>query len=164
MNTKSCSEPKIFKKSKVKKSNKSCCYCKYISEGSEFEFKKDAKPFFVKFNFKYESSNHIYVVICPGYQEECIVQNGTLFKEKACLSTAYKPSTISNDQSWKACNFIKKRPQHRCFHVNIVKFLRTPIFKNICEHQLLSELWTSCMKYQLTLFSHVSRGIKKEVK
>ena len=33
-------------------------------------------------------------------------------------------------QSW---NFIKKRLQHRCFSVNIGKFLRTPVLKNICE-------------------------------
>ena len=31
----------------------------------------------------------------------------------------------------KACNFIKRRPQHRCFPVNIAKFLRLPILKNI---------------------------------
>ena len=37
----------------------------------------------------------------------------------------------------KACKFIKKRPQHRCFHVNIVKFLRTPSLKNICDRVLL---------------------------
>ena len=30
-------------------------------------------------------------------------------------------------------NFIKKRLQHRCFPVNIGKFLRTPILENICE-------------------------------
>ena len=30
------------------------------------------------------------------------------------------------------CNFIKKRPQHRCFPLNIAKFLRLPILKNIC--------------------------------
>ena len=28
-----------------------------------------------------------------------------------------------------ACNFIKKRLQHRCFPVNIVKFLRAPILR-----------------------------------
>ena len=28
----------------------------------------------------------------------------------------------------KACKFIKKRPQHRCFPVNIGKFLRTPTY------------------------------------
>ena len=35
------------------------------------------------------------------------------------------------------CNFIKKRLEHRCFSVNIVKSLRTPILKNFCERQLL---------------------------
>ena len=33
----------------------------------------------------------------------------------------------------KACNFIKKRFQYRCFLVNFAKFLRTPLLKNICE-------------------------------
>ena len=33
-------------------------------------------------------------------------------------------------QSW---NVIKKRIQQRCFLVNIAKFLRTPVLKNICE-------------------------------
>ena len=32
----------------------------------------------------------------------------------------------------KACNFIKKGFQHRCFPVKFVKFLRTPISRNIC--------------------------------
>ena len=34
------------------------------------------------------------------------------------------------------CNFIKKRLQHRCFPVNIAKFLK-PILKNIYERLLL---------------------------
>ena len=33
----------------------------------------------------------------------------------------------------KRLHFIKKRLQHRCFPVNIAKFSRTPILKNICE-------------------------------
>ena len=37
----------------------------------------------------------------------------------------------------KACNFIKKRLQRRCFPVNIARFLRTPFLKNICERLLL---------------------------
>ena len=36
--------------------------------------------------------------------------------------------------------FIKKRTQHRCFPVNIAKFLRTPIWKNICRRLLLCKL------------------------
>ena len=36
-----------------------------------------------------------------------------------------------------ACNFIKKRLQHRCFPANIGKILKTPILRNICERLLL---------------------------
>ena len=43
---------------------------------------------------------------------------GSLFKKVAGL---------------KARNFIKKRLQLRCFLVNIAKFLRLAISKNICE-------------------------------
>ena len=32
----------------------------------------------------------------------------------------------------KTSKFIKKRIQHRCFPVNIAKFLLTPVFKDIC--------------------------------
>ena len=42
----------------------------------------------------------------------------------------------------KACNFIKKRLQHRCFFVNIAILLRRVIFKNICEWLLMANvLW-----------------------
>ena len=30
-------------------------------------------------------------------------------------------------------NFVKRRLQHSCFPMNIAKFLRTPVLKNICE-------------------------------
>ena len=46
-----------------------------------------------------------------------------------------------------SCNFIKKRPKHRCFLVKFVKFLRTAILKNIYGRLLLHAttnifLWT----------------------
>ena len=37
----------------------------------------------------------------------------------------------------QACNFIRKRLQYRCFSVNILKFLTTPILKNTCKRLLL---------------------------
>ena len=40
----------------------------------------------------------------------------------------------------QAYNFIKKRFQHRCFGVNIGKFLITPILKNVCEQLLLNSV------------------------
>ena len=33
-------------------------------------------------------------------------------------------------KSQAVCNFLQKRPHHRCLRVNHVKFLRTPILKN----------------------------------
>ena len=38
------------------------------------------------------------------------------------------------------CNFIKKRLQHRCFLMKLAKFLRTAIFKKICERLLLQDI------------------------
>ena len=38
----------------------------------------------------------------------------------------------------QACSFISKRLQLRCFPMNIAKFLRTPILRNICERLLLT--------------------------
>ena len=37
----------------------------------------------------------------------------------------------------EACNFIKKRLQHRSFPLKFAKFLRTSISKNICERLFL---------------------------
>ena len=45
---------------------------------------------------------------------------------------------FNNVAELKAGNFIKKRPQQRCFPVNIAKFLRhLSILKIICEQLLL---------------------------
>ena len=41
--------------------------------------------------------------------------------------------------SFKAWNFIKKRLQHRCFPLNIDKFLRKPILKDSCLRRLLDQ-------------------------
>ena len=58
----------------------------------------------------------------------------------------------------QACNFIKKRLQHRHFPVKFEKFLRTPVSKNICEttasFSLLTILLTKYrfVKIQLVTF------------
>ena len=46
-------------------------------------------------------------------------------------------SVFSKVAGLKACNFITKKVQHRCFPVRFAKFLRIPILKNICERLLL---------------------------
>ena len=42
-------------------------------------------------------------------------------------------SLFNENASLQSCNFIKKRLQHRCSPVDIAKFLRTPVLKNIRE-------------------------------
>ena len=46
-------------------------------------------------------------------------------------------SLFHNVPDLKACSFLKKRIQHRCFPVKLAKFLWISILKNICERLLL---------------------------
>ena len=50
------------------------------------------------------------------------------FNEVAGLRPTSSPERCAGDEVGpEACNFIKKRLWHRCFPVNFVKYLRTPI-------------------------------------
>ena len=46
-------------------------------------------------------------------------------------------SLFNSVVGFQACKCIIKRLQYRCFPVNTAKFLRTPIWKKICEKLLL---------------------------
>ena len=48
----------------------------------------------------------------------------------------------------QACNFIRKRLQHRCFPVKFAIFFRTAILKNVCERLLLLVVVCSSMLLQ----------------
>ena len=52
----------------------------------------------------------------------------------------FKKSVLGNF-AWRfqACNFIKKRLQHRCFPMKFAKFLRTPIFTEHLQWLLLAQ-------------------------
>ena len=60
----------------------------------------------------------------------------------------YEGSLFNKVAANQTCNFTKIRLQHRCFPVKFVKFLRTPVLKNICQQMLLqtkgSEKLTLC--------------------
>ena len=56
----------------------------------------------------------------------------------------------------QTCNIIKKRLQHRCFCVNIAKFLKTPILKIICE-RLLLPLEVFCKDFVHISYENASR-------
>ena len=64
----------------------------------------------------------------------CTVEKGVF---KNFTNFTGKHLCWSKLQGWRAYNFIKKNFLHSCFPVNFAKFLRTPIFKNICERLLL---------------------------
>ena len=53
------------------------------------------------------------------------------------MKTLVFESLFNKSASLQVCNFVKKRLRHKCFHLKFVKFLRTPILKNICERLLL---------------------------
>ena len=66
-------------------------------------------------------------------QEACykktVINNFTMFTGKhLCWSLFFNKNT-----GLEACNFIKKRLQHRCFLDYAAKFLSTAILKNICD-------------------------------
>ena len=57
-----------------------------------------------------------------------VLKNFAIFHRK----TLVLESLFNKVAGLKACSFIKKRLQNRCFSVNIMKFLRIPLLKNIC--------------------------------
>ena len=47
--------------------------------------------------------------------------------KKAVLKKICKSLFFNKNADLQACNFIKKKPEHKCFPVNIANYLRTPI-------------------------------------
>ena len=58
--------------------------------------------------------------------KKAVLRNFAIYLGKTCVGVSFLKSC-----SLKACNFIKERPQRRCFPVNIAKLLRISILKNI---------------------------------
>ena len=79
------------------------------------------------------------------YFEMLEKQSLEVFYKKICSQkfpnihrkTSVLESLFNKVAGLQACNFIKKRYQHRCFPVNISKFSRTSILKNICVRLLV---------------------------
>ena len=57
---------------------------------------------------------------------------------------------LFNKTAGLACNFNKKRLQHRCFPVNYAKCLSTTILKDIYQRLLLYSFWWTCEQKQET--------------
>ena len=52
-------------------------------------------------------------------------------------------SVFNKAPDLRACNFMVKKLQHRCFPVNFTKFFRIPILKSTCERLLQYFLYNS---------------------
>ena len=63
-------------------------------------------------------SSHLQMLFKIGCLKNLVISIGNTCSGVSFYKTA----------GLKAYNFIKKRPQHRCFPVSIAKFLRTPFF------------------------------------
>ena len=67
------------------------------------------------------------------FYEKAVLKPSQNLQENTCVGVSF----LAKVQAWRPAALLKKRLQHRCFPKNIVKFLRPPILKNICEPLLL---------------------------
>ena len=58
------------------------------------------------------------------------------------MKTPVLESLFKKIPGLKACNFIRKKPEHRCFPVKFAKFLRAPFFTEHLRWLLLRILNT----------------------
>ena len=90
-------------------------------------YSKTSKEFYhqTKISEKYNEQKVFY--------KKTVLNNFAIFTEKYLCWCLF----FNKNAGLHACNSIKKRLKHRYFLVNIAKFLRTPILKNICEQLVL---------------------------
>ena len=90
---------------------------------------------------KYFSSSVILrnysTIFRSSHQKKAILKHFVIFTGKHLCNV--QASIFNRVAGHQACNFIKKRLQHRYFLANIKKFIRRPILKNISE-------WLHCWK------------------
>ena len=80
-------------------------------------------------------------IITGRNHRRCFVKEGVLKKfANFTKKTPVLESLVHKVAGLKACNFIKKRPQHMSSLVKFVNFLRTPIVKDIRERLLLHQV------------------------
>ena len=79
-----------------------------------------------------------HVTTVRSSHRRCPIKKLLLKKCNIHMKTPVLGSLFIKVASLKVCNFIKKRLQRRYFPVNIAKFLRTPISKNIWKRFLNS--------------------------
>ena len=66
-------------------------------------------------------------------------------------------SFLNKDQDLQACNFLKKRLQHRCFPVNIAKIFKNSFFIEHLRWLLLQVLYKKTVPKQFARFTRTYR-------
>ena len=77
-------------------------------------------------------------------QKKLLLKYRNIHRKTPVLESLFNEAAVL-----KACNFIIKRLQYRCFSVKNAKFLRTPILKNIFERLLLYFSFSSSKVIQI---------------
>ena len=94
-----------------------------------------------------------------------VLKNFAIFTEKRLCWKLFFNKVAASSCVIQHCSFIKMIIQHMCFSVNIAKFLKTLILKNICEELFLKKLSASVLAlllnedYLLTSYELVSKKI-----
>ena len=91
-------------------------------------FKRNKRPIWFLSNFIQFSMQ--YITTIKSSRSQMFFEIGVLKVCNIHRKTPVLESLFSKVASLEACNFIKKRLQHRCFPVNIAKFLRKFYLKN----------------------------------
>ena len=94
-----------------------------------------------------KNTAQFHVVSCPISEKCGFLCNNNLVKKQPlevfCKKMVFLKKNFKFHRKTcvldlcKACNFIKKQLQHRCFCVKFATFLRTPILEKICKGLLL---------------------------
>ena len=95
--------------------------------------------------------NNLYIFISGKFQwshQRCFVRKDVLKIFAIFAGKLVLAAVLNKVAELKTCNFIKKRLQHQCFPVNITKYLRTLIFKSICE-RLLRKIGSQILKNRI---------------
>ena len=97
--------------------------------------------------FSFTRKVHSRKCLRSNHQRYCIkelfLKISQYLQENTCAGVPF----LIKLQVSEECDFIKKELQRRCFLVNIVKFLRTPILKKSANGYFLKDIRTICHNF-----------------
>ena len=117
----------------------------------------------VKSNKKHPSLLHCTVLgLSKAAIQEVLYKKAVLKKFTTPTGNTYVGVLFKNVAGRKTCNFIKKRPQNRCFPGNISKFLVLLISKITCERLLFDFFNGSLLHRRKVSWSRLYDGVRRQ--